>query len=108
MVIRVMWMIRTVALAAMLSLTVLAAQAQNVTVTYPDGTVAFAYPAGPGGNLYIMHPNGSTSNVYPLAGDAFSIVSPDGSIALAFPHGPDGLIVTRTGLRPDDLKRLGY
>jgi hypothetical protein len=101
-------MIRAIALAAMLSLTVPAAQAQNITVTYPDGTVAFAYPAGPGGNLYIMHPNGSTSNVYPLAGNAFSIVSPDGSISLAFPHGPDGLIVTRTGLRESDLRRLGY
>jgi hypothetical protein len=100
-------MIRMAALA-MLLLSTTAEQAQNVTVTYPDGTAAFAYPAGPGGNLYIMHPNGSTSNVYLLPGGAFSIVSPDGSIALAFPHGPDGLIVTRTGLRPDYLKRLGY
>jgi hypothetical protein len=76
-------------------------------VTYPDGAVRLAYPAGQGGNLYIMHPDGSTSNAYPLPGGAFGIVGPDGSISLAFPHGPDSLIVTRTGLRAEDLRRLG-
>ncbi|MFC7541954.1 hypothetical protein ACFQU2_24175 [Siccirubricoccus deserti] len=55
-----------------------------------------------------MHPDGRSSNIYPLAGGAFSIVDPDGSISLAFPQGPDTLVVTRTGLRAEDLKRLGY
>jgi hypothetical protein len=102
--------IRSLVLVALLVLPVAAARAQSqpVTVMYPRGVVRFAYPSGPGGNLYIMHPNGSTSNVYPLPGDAFSIVDPDGSISLAFPHGPDTLLVTRTGLRAEDLKRLGY
>lgn len=98
---------RTAILGFSLLLAATAAQAQTM-VTYQDGTVLFAYPAGPGGNMYIMHPSGRTSNVYPLAGGAFSIVDADGSISLAFPHGPDGLIVTRTGLQASDLRRLGY
>jgi hypothetical protein len=98
---------RTATLAFSLLLAATAAQAQTM-VTYPDGTVLFAYPAGPGGNMYIMRPGGSTSNVYPLPGGAFSIIDADGAISLAFPHGPDGLIITRTGLRESDLRRLGY
>ena len=101
-------MIRRLVLIALLLLPVAAAHAQTVTVMYPSGVVRLAYPSGQGGNLYIMHPDGRTSNVYPLPGEAFSIVDPDGSISLAFPHGADTLLVTRTGLRPDDLKRLGY
>ena len=101
-------MIRRHVLAVLLLLPFTAAYAQTVAVMYPNGVVRLAYPAGQGGNLYIMHPDGRTSNVYPLPGDAFSIIDPDGSISLAFPHGADALLVTRTGLRPDDLKRLGY
>jgi hypothetical protein len=98
---------RTAALASALFLMATAVQAQTM-VTYPDGTVLFAYPAGPGGNMYIMRPGGRTSNVYPLPGGVFSIVDADGAISLAFPHGPDGLIVTQTGLRESDLRQLGY
>lgn len=101
-------MIRWAAFGAVLFLSCTAVRAQTVTVTYPDGTVLYAYPAGQGGNLYIMRPNGTTSNVYPLPGGAFSIADPDGSISLAFPYGSDGLVVTKTGLRAEDLKRLGY
>jgi hypothetical protein len=98
--------------ATMFAFTLVLAAATGVkaqtVVTYPDGTARFAYSAGTAGNMYVMHPNGSTSNVYPLHGGAFSIVDADGSISLAFPHGPDGLIVTKTGLRPADLRSLGY
>jgi len=100
--------IRRLATAAFLLLPIAAAHAQTFTIMYPNGVVRFAYTSGQGGNLYVMHPDGRTSNVYPLPGDAFSIVDPDGSISLAFPHGADTLLVTRTGLQPDDLKRLGY
>jgi hypothetical protein len=99
--------IRRLVLVALLFLPI-SAHAQTVMVMYRNGEVRFAYPAGGDGNLYIMHPDGRTSNVYPLAGGAFSIVDPDGSISLAFPQGPDTLVVTRTGLRAEDLKRLGY
>ena len=44
-------MITAAATAVMLFLAASVVQAQTVTVTYPDGTVAFAYPADQGGTL---------------------------------------------------------
>lgn len=64
--------IRRLAIAVFLLLPVAAAHAQTFTAIYPNGVVRFAYPSEQGGNLYVVHTDGRTSNIYPLPGDAFS------------------------------------